>query len=51
LGIVTALATTRAATIFLLAVWRDSIFVKRCIATMTAYRCSYFHGVNPFSYP
>lgn len=48
LGIVTTLAATRAATIFLLAVWRDSIFVERCIATMTAYRCSRIHGVNPF---
>jgi hypothetical protein len=50
LRIVTTLASTCAATIFLLAVWRDSILVQCCIATMTARRCYYIHGVNPFSH-
>jgi hypothetical protein len=49
LRIVTTLASTGATTIFLLAVWRDSIFVEGLIATMTAYRCGRIHGVNPFS--
>ena len=51
LRIVTTLASAGAATIFLLAVWRDSILVERCIAAMTAYRCGCIHGVNPFSSP
>ena len=51
LWIVTTLASAGAATIFLLAIWRDSILVKRCIAAMTAYRCVRPHGVNPFSSP
>src|SRR5215213_1416102 len=51
LWIVTTLASAGAATIFLLAIWRDSILVKRCIAAMTAYRCVRIHGVNPFSSP
>ena len=49
LRIVTTLASAGATTILLLAVWCDSIFVERCIATMTAYRCDRIHGVNPFS--
>jgi hypothetical protein len=49
LWIVTTLASAGAATIFLLAIRRDSILVKRCIAAMTAYRCVRTHGVNPFS--
>ena len=51
LRIVTTLASAGAATIFLLAVWRDSILVECCIAAMTAYRCRRIHGVNPFSSP
>src|SRR5215210_6086554 len=51
LRIVTTLASTGAAAIFLLAVWRDSILMERCIAAMTAYRGCGIHGVNPFSSP
>ena len=51
LRIVTTLASTGAAAIFLLAVWRDSILVQRCIAAVTAYRRCCVHGVNPFSSP
>ena len=51
LRIVTTLASTCAATIFLLAVWRDSVLVQRCIAAVTAYRRCCVHGVNPFSSP
>ncbi len=43
------LASTGAAAIFLLAVWRDSILVQCCIATMTARQRCRVHGVNPFS--
>jgi hypothetical protein len=49
LRIITTLASTGAATLFLLAVWRDSVRVERCSATMTAYRCGCIPGVNPFS--
>ena len=49
LRIVTTLASTCAAAIFLLAVWRDSILIQRCIATVTARRRCCIHGVNPFS--
>ena len=51
LRVVTTLASTAAAAIFLLAVWRDSILIERCIAAMTAYRGCCIHGVNPFSSP
>ena len=51
LRIVTTLASASTTTIFLLAIWRDSILVERCIAAMTAYRCRRIHGVNPFSSP
>lgn len=51
LRIVTTLASTGATAIFLLAVWRDSILMERCIAAMTAYRGCGIHGVNPFSSP
>jgi len=49
LWIITTLASTCAAAIFLLAVWRDSILIQRCIATVTARRRCCIHGVNPFS--
>jgi hypothetical protein len=49
LRIVTTLASASTTTIFLLAIWRDSILVERCIAAMTAYCCGRIHGVNPFS--
>ena len=49
LRIVTTLASTGAAAVFLLAVWRDSILIQRCIATVTARRRCCIHGVNPFS--
>ena len=51
LRIVTTLASTCAAAIFLLAVWRDSILVQSRIATVTACRCCCIHGVTPFSSP
>src|SRR6266498_427038 len=51
LRIVTTLASTGATAIFLLAVWRDSILMQRCIAAMTACCRCCIHGVNPFSSP
>jgi hypothetical protein len=51
LRIITTLASTCATAIFLLAVWRDSILIQRCIAAMTACCRWCIHGVNPFSSP
>src|SRR5262249_18059103 len=51
LRIIATLASTCAAAIFLLAVWRNSILVQSRIATMTARRRCCIHGVNPFSSP
>src|SRR5215204_733486 len=51
LWVVATLAFTGAAAVFLLAVWRDSIFVQRCIAAMTTRHRWCIHGVNPFSSP
>jgi len=48
LRVVATLASTGAAAIFLLAIWRDSVLAQSRIATMTArHRCR-IHGVNPF---
>ena len=51
LRIVTTLASTGATAIFLLAVWRNSILMERCIAAMTAWCRWCIQGVNPFSSP
>ena len=51
LRIVTTLASTGATAIFLIAVWRDSILMQRCIAAMTTCCRCCIHSVNPFLSP